>query len=221
MNEPLSDKLEAFARDCANAMPNGPYMFLRQTLGGCVQRNIGEITAALRERESRLDATESPDYLRGYAAGTRDAISARGKLTSDIPGPPPEQEVKHLAEQCAILLAENERMRTALSDSNSLFAAMLLEKRPDEEIERQVTENNAARFVIGDAIRATPGQVAILDEIENVALRLHRLVRKADGDSEIIQIAVAAQKLILDYGRTFPRRASLTSGDSATKPDTR
>lgn len=35
-------------------------------------------------------------------------------------------------------------MREALDNSNSLFAAMLLEKRPDAEIEKQIYENRSA-----------------------------------------------------------------------------
>lgn len=42
------------------------------------------------------------------------------------------------------LQKNNQQLRAALRESNSLFAAMLLEKRPDEEIEKQITENNRA-----------------------------------------------------------------------------
>lgn len=42
------------------------------------------------------------------------------------------------------LKARIERLCSALRESNSLFAAMLLEKRPDIEIEAQITDNNRA-----------------------------------------------------------------------------
>jgi len=40
--------------------------------------------------------------------------------------------------------AEIERLRAALNDSQSLLAAMLLERRPDTEIEDQIMENRRA-----------------------------------------------------------------------------
>lgn len=50
----LADKLEAFAKD-ADAVKHSPsaQAHILKTLGGCVRRNIAEITAALREKEGR------------------------------------------------------------------------------------------------------------------------------------------------------------------------
>lgn len=54
MSETLADRLEAFARD-ADKLDGFARDHVLKTLGGCVRRNIGEITAALREREARLE----------------------------------------------------------------------------------------------------------------------------------------------------------------------
>lgn len=54
MSEPLADRLEAFAKDAASVHGNGARNHILLTLGGCVSRNIGEIVAALRERDARL-----------------------------------------------------------------------------------------------------------------------------------------------------------------------
>jgi hypothetical protein len=141
MAETLADKLEAFARDAANAMPNGTYMFLRQTLGGCVCRNIGEIVAALREREERF---------------------ARG-----IGGPSPEQEVKHLAEQCATLLAENERLRT---DPRAVLAQAVAQYK-GERYDEITKELSAVTHGLLDIIRG-PNRT----EVNEQAQRAHKLV---------------------------------------------
>jgi len=50
--ETLADRLEAFAQDAKKTPSARDHILM--TLGGCVQRNIQEIVAALREREERL-----------------------------------------------------------------------------------------------------------------------------------------------------------------------
>lgn len=55
--EPLADRLEAFARD-ADKADGAIRNHILLTLGGCVRRNIGEITAALREREARMESND-------------------------------------------------------------------------------------------------------------------------------------------------------------------
>lgn len=56
MKEKLADRLEAFCRD-VDETPAARDHILR-TLGGCVHRNIGEIVAALREREARFASND-------------------------------------------------------------------------------------------------------------------------------------------------------------------
>jgi hypothetical protein len=51
--ETLADRLEAFARDASKLHGSAREHVIR-TLGGCANRNIGEIVAALREREARF-----------------------------------------------------------------------------------------------------------------------------------------------------------------------
>jgi len=55
MKEKLADRLEAFSRDATIPGSDFARDHVLKTLGGCVHRNIGEIVAALREREARLN----------------------------------------------------------------------------------------------------------------------------------------------------------------------
>lgn len=53
--EKLADRLEAFAADIQNMPAGQAREHILRTLGGCAFRNMGEIVAALREREARLN----------------------------------------------------------------------------------------------------------------------------------------------------------------------
>lgn len=56
----------------------------------------------------------------------------------------PANFVGWMLQEIARLRADNERQAAALDNSNSLLAALLIERRPDDEIEKQIVENRNA-----------------------------------------------------------------------------
>jgi hypothetical protein len=63
----------------------------------------------------------------------------------DEDGPETKHNRKMLSQKFSQIVARHpDQLRTALDDSQSLLAAILLESRPDSEIEAQIIENRVA-----------------------------------------------------------------------------
>lgn len=73
----------------------------------------------------------------------RDFLSLECAEQARINGIGSEREARLISER-DFLLAERDRLREALEESQSLFAAMLHEQRPRCEIEDQMIDNRAA-----------------------------------------------------------------------------
>jgi hypothetical protein len=82
-------------------------------------------------------------------------------MTDSIPSPPPEQEVKHLAEQCTILLRENERLRA----DAALWPILEAARRDNERLQAALQEiadlryDNTSAAEIAQRVLAQPVDV--------------------------------------------------------------
>lgn len=112
------------------------------------------LTAELAEAREQRDSAvaESTRLLADWQEQIQKTCAALKQRNDAI------EQRDSLRDEVTSLRSECERLREALSGSSDLLATLLLDKRPDEEIEEQITENNVALSASGREVNDAPAE---------------------------------------------------------------